>query len=522
MNRYRSAQRRRELCAVRRLAVALLVTLAASTGCSIYERSAADVTRAVKNWQRQPHYVSPASQGIPAAQAGQDSTAKSPSEAPLPGAGPHTTGHRLLQTYVREALERNPSIQAAVANVEAALEKIPQVTSLPDPFLRTIVRPEPIQTAAGDVYFTLGVGQKIPLPARLDRAGRVAAAEVRMAIERLNGTRLQVIADVEHAYYRLYLTERSIELTKAHTQSLEDLEQVLASQYRVGRVEQQDLLRIQTEIAKLRDDESRLGRRRASAAAALNQLLDHVPGRGLPPTERIAPQVFDADVEQLIALAAEHNPELAVLTHQAERDREAMDLARLAHWPDATIGFEWTYTKPRNPFIPPINPQTGVRPPYSDKSDKGDDNWALMLQLNLPIWLDRIEAAKREAWQRLQRTQHEKHAAVNMITFRVYDAWMRVQTQQDTIKLLESTLILQVRQTYDVSLTAYQAGKTDFLTVIDNWRRLLDFELMLHREVADLETAFSELQREVGLQLIREEIASKTQNQGSNNEQHGP
>jgi len=436
------------------------------------------------------------------------------SDTPASKGSPHTAGHESLRTYVREALERSPSIHAAVANVEATLEKIPQVTSLPDPFLRMVVRPEPIQTAAGDMYFTLGVGQKIPLPARLNRAGRAAAAEVRMAIERLNATRLAVIAAVEHAYYRLYLTERSIELTKAHAQSLENLEQVLASQYRVGRVEQQDLLRIQTEIAKLRDDESRLGHRRASAVAALNRLLDYPPARELPTTQPISPQTFDADVEQLIVLAAEHNPELAVLAHQAERNREEIELARLAHWPDATIGFEWTYTEPRDPFLPPINPDTGVRPPYNDKSDEGDDNWALMLQFNLPIWLDRIEAAKREARQRLQRTRYEKQAALNRIAFRVFDAWVRVQTQQDTIRLLQSTLIPQTRQTYDVSLTAYQAGKADFLTVIDNWRRLLDFELMLHREVADLETAFSELQREVGLQLIREEIASETKSQG--------
>ncbi|GAG20089.1 unnamed protein product, partial [marine sediment metagenome] len=69
-------------------------------------------------------------------------------------------------------------------------------------------------------------------------------------------------------------------------------------------------------------------------------------------------------------------------------------------------------------------------------------------------------------------------------------------------------------QTYEVSLAAYGAGRSNFLTVIDNWRRLLDFELTLHREVAELETAFSQLQREVGLQLVRDEVTSKVQGQG--------
>ena len=481
-----------------------------ASGCAPHESVSRQVSQAVQDWHRPAVQLGPREagerSGIPA--AGQSALPKtvggreSPERRSVPSS--------LLPGYILEALERNPTVKAAAADARAKLERIAQVTSLPDPILRAIVRPEPIQTAAGDIYFTLGVGQKIPLPGRLERAGRIAAAEVRMAIERLNAVRLRVIADVEQAFYRLYLTDRSIELTKAHRQSLEDLERVLATQYRVGKAEQQDLLRIQIEIAELRDEESRLQRRRASTAAALNQLLDYPPTRELPATKRVTPQAFDADVDQLMALAAEHNPALAILTRQAERDREEIALADLGYWPDPTIGFEWTYVEPRDAFEPPAAQSDAI----NRMSETGSDSWAFMLQFNLPIWFDRLEAAKREARLKLLRTQHEKHAALNMISFRIFDAWSRVQTRQDTIKLLESTLIPQARQTYEVSLTAYQAGRSDFLTVIDNWRRLLDFELMLHRETGDLETALSELQREVGLQLIRHEIAPETEDQG--------
>jgi outer membrane protein TolC len=184
-------------------------------------------------------------------------------------------------------------------------------------------------------------------------------------------------------------------------------------------------------------------------------------------------------------------------------------LAELAYWPDVNLGVEWTYTEPRDPFIPPVNPETGQRPPYSTKSDRGDDNWALTFQMNLPIWFERIEAAKREARRRLLQTEHEQRAARNMIAFRIHDAWVRAQTHEDTIRLLKSTLIPQARQAYEVSLAGYQAGRTGFLTVIENWRIWLEFDLMLHREIAQLETAVAELQREVGLQLIRADILSK-------------
>jgi len=396
-----------------------------------------------------------------------------------------------------------------MANVQAKLARIPQATALPDPILRMLVRPEPIQTAAGDAYLTLGVGQKIPLPAKLDRAGRIAAAEVRLAIEQLNATRLRVISDVERAYYRLYVTDRSIELTATNRQLLQGLEKVLDSQYRVGKAGQQDLLRVQTELSSLINDEARFRQQRILAAAALNQLLDTPPLSEVPTTESIHVSVVQEQAEDLVELAAKSNPQLAGLAYRAERDRERVALADLGYWPDFDLGFEWTYLKGRDAWIPPRNSQTGMQPPVNRKSEQGDDNWALMLQVNVPIWTQRIEAAKREARQNLNKTMHEQRAAANLVAFRIHDAWLQVRTRQDTVKLLESTIIPQAKQTYEVSLTAYQTAETDFLTVIDNWQRMLAFELMLHREVAELEIAFSQLQREIGVQLIRDDLEPK-------------
>ena len=482
--------------------VAILAPLAFTHGCSTYQPIIAEVSQAVGDWHRP---MEPVDMSAGSKRAG-TSVAESEAETWTSDEGEgQGHGHPMLtqlQGYMRDALERNPSAQAAVADAQAKFEQIAQATSLPDPLVRAVVRPESIRTAAGDLYLTIGVGQEIPLPARLGHAGRIAAADVRMAIERLNATRLRLITDVEQAYFRLYLIDRSVELMKAHQRSLEDLERVLETQYRVGKAEQHDLLRIQTGLAKLRDDESRLVRRRVSATAALNRLVDHPAARKIPTTGSLDARVLDADVEQLIALAAEHNPHLALLTHQTEREQEQIKLADLGHWPDPTIGFEWTYLDPRDAFEP-LNAQPQA---INRMSEKGTDSWALMLQLNVPIWFDRIEAAKRQARNRLLETQHKKQAAFNTVTTRIYGAWVQVQTRQDTIALLQSTIIPQARQTYDVSLTAYQAGTSDFLTVIDNWRRLLDFELMGHREIAELETAFSQLQHEVGLGLIRDEV----------------
>ncbi|MCA9253065.1 MAG: TolC family protein [Phycisphaerales bacterium] len=479
--------------------VALLVIAAPLVGCSTYLQTQEHAERIITNRQRQ-------TARLQTSQVRQSPAIESPSKR-LPDVE-SVVSERPVDAYVREALERNPGIQAAIAHARAQLERIPQVTSLADPILRAVTRPEPIQTAAGDVYFTFSISQTFPLLAKLERSGDIAAAQTRLALEQLNSKRIQVIADVERAYWQIYRVDRNLEITRENRRVLEDLSHVVETQYEVGDVPQQDLLRVQTEIAKLRDDERRLMFQRRTAAAALNRLADQAIDRQIPTINPVNVIAVDSDVDDLIQLAANHNPELAILNESISAKEAQVELARLGYWPDLTLGFEWNYLEGRDSFVPPINPSTGQRPAYSRKSEVGDDNWAVMLQFNLPIWTGRVEAAKREAHQRLIAAKKEQHDTENMIAFRVFDAWSRVQAQQHTLRVLDDELIPQSRQTYEVTLTAYQSGKSDFVALIDHWRRWLDFELMRHRETVDLELAFTDLQREVGMQLLRNESAN--------------
>jgi outer membrane protein TolC len=212
--------------------------------------------------------------------------------------------------------------------------------------------------------------------------------------------------------------------------------------------------------------------------------------------------------EVLIHLAEAHNPGLARLRQQRERDEEMLALADLGYWPDVTLGLEWTYTDPRDPFKPPINPETNKRPAYNRQSEGGDDNWAVSVQFDIPLWIQKVEAARREMRMKLLATDHELRGARNLVAFRILDTWTRVQAKQQTQQLLDTALIPKARQAYEVSLAGYQAGDIAFLTVMDNWRRWLEFEQMRHRTLTELETAFSQLQQEVGLELLRAKPAS--------------
>ena len=83
-------------------------------------------------------------------------------------------------------------------------------------------------------------------------------------------------------------------------------------------------------------------------------------------------------------------------------------------------------------------------------------------------------------------------------------AAMRADMNKVALKLREAGI--QLYGFYKIHDLVPYWNPLGFDFMCDNWRQLLAFELMLHREIAQLEVAFSELQREVGVQLIRENL----------------
>ena len=58
-------------------------------------------------------------------------------------------------------------------------------------------------------------------------------------------------------------------------------------------------------------------------------------------------------------------------------------------------------------------------------------------------------------------------------------------------------------QSLNTSYTTYQAGKLDFLNVLDAQRRLLEFQLQLERARADLGIRAAALETLTGVDTIR-------------------
>jgi cobalt-zinc-cadmium efflux system outer membrane protein len=407
-----------------------------------------------------------------------------------------------LSDLITDALERNPDLLAAIETAHSRIHRIPQATALNDPMLMTRTLPEPTRTAEGDMVFVLGVTQELPVPQKLDRRGRAALEEARMAIQEVEQVRLRVIGDVKRAWFRLYVIERTISITEENRELLRGLIDVIRGELTAGRRPQQDLLRAQVEHSNLENELIQLRQERVSTTAALNALRDYPPDATVTAPEEFETREVVAHLDRLLEQALAVNPELAALSRQIARDEHALELARLEYWPNFTVGFEWMLMEKRRAFVPPVDPMTGMRPPFDRMSEKGTDSWAIMAGLNLPVWIDRIEAGIRESRHRLSATRQQYAGARTRVFFRVQDALARVRAQRDLVELFRTTILPEAQQAYELSWAGYTVGASDFQFVIDNWQKWLAFRVQYHRALSELERSIADLEEAVGVSIV--------------------
>jgi len=485
-----------------RLVCLIVAILMLGPGCALNRQGVEEVTA---TWERHQARLSSETEAYapttPSRRGGSRTRpATQPSE---PARGPVR-----LREYIRLALKNNPDIQQAEQAARAKAARIPQVTALPDPILMTKTLPEPVRTAEGDNYFILGISQKFPVPEKLDRAGRIALEETRMAIAEWDRVRLRVIADVKRAYYRIYILDRTMEVVRENQRLVRGLIEAIRGEVITGKRTQDDILRAQVELAQLDARLIALGQQRTAAEALLNSLLNRAPTVPVPSPEPFTLRSVDVTLHTLLAKAIEVNPELQKLQKQLDRDRQAVALARLAYWPDFTLGFEWMEMEPRAAFQPPPNPQTGRRPQVSKLSEDGSDNWAIVFGFNLPLWYDKITAGIREARRRLSATMQAYTSARNRINARIQDAWADVTAQHELVKLFEHAVIPQARQAYEIARAGYMVGRSDFQYVVDNWQQWLSATIQYHRAMGELERSVADLEEAVGLSLSELEVVS--------------
>lgn len=391
-----------------------------------------------------------------------------------------------LDDYLSYAAKNNAGLQAAHNRWQATVERIEQVSALPEPRLSYGYFVEQVETRVGPQEQKIGVSQTLPWFGKRRLEGVAATEEAAAAQQVYEKTKLQLFRHVKAAYYEYWYLAQAVAVTRAHIKLVTNLEGVARTRFKAGTATHSSVIQAQVELGKLDDKLRTMEALRKPIVARLNAALNRSIHHPLPWPHSLPELDASFTDEQAQKWLSQSNPELLRLDHLAKREEAGIKRAKKNYYPDITLGVDYVQTDDA------LNP---------DMTDSGKDPIIAMVSINLPIWHGKYRAAERESRLHKAAIEAQHDDAGKRLGADLELALYHFRDANRKIDLYKDTLIPKATQSLKVVQQGFEAGNTSFITWIDAQRLLLEFQLAQQRALADRGVRLAEVEALVSRDL---------------------
>ncbi|MGB0523986.1 MAG: TolC family protein [Flammeovirgaceae bacterium] len=364
-----------------------------------------------------------------------------------------------LNDYIQYAYENNPSLKAAYTKFEIALQKIPQVKTLPNPQLSFGYFISPVETRLGPQQARISLNQQFPWFGTLKAKGEVATLEADMAYQVFLEEKNRLAYEVKKAYYPLIEIQEQIELLQKNLVILNTYKSLTTQSFSNGKGTLADALRVGMLIEEEEVSLQLLNDRIRPLEIAFNRLINR--GDSLAVKLEAPVSVTTATFTNLKDSIRARHPKLAAWTlkEQAAKAQELVEQKKAL--PSFGIGLDYAL----------VGNRTDANP-----TDNGRDILMPMVSLSLPIAKKRNQAA-RKVTQLNQLASQTNRAAIENELMVEYELHHYEMTKAVRMNALYAKQLKQTQQIIDLLLTEYSHSGKDFEEVLRMQQQLLQYHM---------------------------------------------
>ncbi|HEX9764034.1 MAG TPA: TolC family protein [Candidatus Acidoferrales bacterium] len=421
---------------------------------------------------------------VPVAVAAQESPPVAEVRAQIAAEPERPAASESLEALVDEALANNPGVQSALRRVEALRRRAPQARSLPDPMLEVgwmgNLKPFGVMRDDPSSYRGVALQQALPFPGKLRLRGDIAGKEAEAAWWDYEAARRQVVTEVKAAYFEYAYYHKATDITLKNKDLLEKLARIAQARYEVGKGIQQDVLKAQIEISRLRQRLTVIEQQKRTAQVRLNTLLARDPETPLADPAPLARTELVRSLDELYQLARENDTGLQREQRRIERGELAVNLARKEYYPDLGVGYSY-WNRPLQ-----------------------RDMHGFTFSVNLPVFYrSKQREGVREATEELISVERGRADRETTLYFEVKQQYLAAKASDELAQLYAQAVVPQSSLALESALSAYQVGTVDFLTLMESFSTVLDYEIDYYRELANYQAALARLEPLVGVELTK-------------------
>ncbi|MBU2567992.1 MAG: TolC family protein [Elusimicrobia bacterium] len=376
-----------------------------------------------------------------------------------------------LDALLKRARENNPEIKSAYHNYTSRKNNITAARSWEYP-----------QFGYENTRWTdktedmFSVSQMFSFPGKLSLKGRVAESYAGIAEQELNSKIIRVASMIKRNFWEYWLIDKTIEVYQENIELMNRFLSIAKSRYATGIVTQADVLKANTELAKMESMLVEIEQERDSIQSELNALVNDRPDTPLgKPVRPVSPDL-KYKYGELENIALKNNQLIKSREFSYQRSIYGLDLARREWFPDI-MG--------------------------SVKSGSMSNTY--MAGVSLPLYFWKQGSIVRTMKSEKEAGEWELAAAKVDVLRDIRDLYTKYNARQKSVGIYEAAVIPLAKQTLEITESSYRTGKNNFLDLLDSQKRYLEYNLEYYRLVAEEGIALSDLERVAGVELGKPE-----------------
>ncbi|MBW6500341.1 MAG: TolC family protein [Bacteroidales bacterium] len=380
-----------------------------------------------------------------------------------------------LEYYFKIAAENNPGLQAKYKDFEAAMQRVPQVSTLPDPTLSFGYFISPAETRVGPQRARVSLTQMFPwfgtLKAQGDAASLMAEAKHQSFLEARNRLYYQVAT----AYYPLFELKTWKTIEQENIKILQSYKSFTSSRFKSGTGTMADVLRVEIMLNDASTSLTILDQKEKPLLTAFNKLLNrHETETVMAPESLTSDDLPDHFREDILL---DSNPVIKELDLKIKSSEASVLAAQRQGFPKLGVGLDYVV----------VGERTDVA-----MSDNGKDVIMPMLSVSIPVFRRRYQASVKESQFIRESYSLQKEDYANSLTASYETTLFEVQQQKELL-LLYDRQIKESGQVLDLLFRAYANAGVSFDEVLRMQQQILRYKKMRATAEVQYQSAIARL-----------------------------
>jgi outer membrane protein TolC len=444
-----------------------------------------------------------------------------------------------LMSYLEIANKNNPTVLQRYTEYEAALQKVPQVGSLPDPELSLGVFLSPMELVSGNQLADIRLMQMFPWFGVLKNAKDEMSLMAKAKFETFRDAKLQLFFDVQRTWYEMNKVEQNIRISEHNLELLRTIERLSIVRFKAvpsgnnsgstsnsmssapnpsaasassgmggmggnsnnasvpsssqasapmggntmgsssGGSGLSDVYRIQIEISDLQNNIELLNSQRNTLFAQFNGYLNRPQTIQVSLPASIVLESFDPAILTLSDSILSNNPMLGMLRFEQQSLEARKLMVTKMGYPMIGVGLNYSLIGKSEMSTSPMN---------------GSDMIMPMVTATLPIYRKKYKAMQEEVELMKSANRQGYQATSNALQTEYYQAIQLHRDAARRMKLYTGQNQL-ASQSLDILLKSFASSGSDLTSILRVQQQKLDYELKQVEAVADYNTSVAWIKR---------------------------